>query len=86
MALEHQLLFLVGLTFAVRVETILHTLYIQEGTIAASHVSASHSNICKSTTTHMHTDRQRVMDHSPSAPLSECNKAFHACSPHLFGP
>lgn len=61
------------------------TLYIQEGIISAPHVAASHSNVSTSTKTHMHTDPQRVMDRSPCAPLSECNKAFHACSLHLFG-
>lgn len=62
--------------------------YIQEGTVAASDVPASHSTDSNSEKkkTHMHTDPQRVMDRSPGAPLSECNMAFHACSPHLFGP
>lgn len=45
------------------------TLYIQEGTIAASHVYVLHSIGSTSTNPHMHTDPQRVMDRSTSAPL-----------------
>lgn len=35
--------------------------------------------------THVHAAPLRVMDLSRSAPLSESNKAFHACSLHLLG-
>lgn len=49
-------------------------------------MSPSHTTLSKSTNTHMHTASQRVMDLSPYAPLLDRNKAFHACSLHLFGP
>lgn len=39
----------------------------------------------KSANTYVYTAPQRIMDLSCYSPLSACNKAFRACSPHLFG-